>query len=87
MAVLECGKNETIAINIERFIKKQKSLKLIEQLIDANFTLTGFLAQLVRVPHLRGSLVQSPSRLSGIQQGELLLIKSLLAIKAETLVN
>lgn len=78
---------ETAAINFERFIKKQKSRKLSRQLVDPGFVVMGFLAQLVRVPHLRGSLVQSPSRLSGIQQGELLLIKSLLAIKAETLVN
>ena len=53
MAVFECGDNETVAINFERFIKKQKSRKLIEQLVDPDFILTGFLAQLVRVPDVR----------------------------------
>jgi putative endonuclease len=41
------------AISIERFIKKQKSKKLIEKLVDPDFVLEGKLAQLVRVPHLR----------------------------------
>jgi putative endonuclease len=41
------------AIQIERFIKKQKSRKLIEQLCDSQFTPNGYLAQLVRVPHMR----------------------------------
>ena len=53
MAVFECGQNEKIAINIERFLKKQKSRKLLEQLIDCSFTPTGYLAQLVRVPDIR----------------------------------
>ncbi|WP_341900113.1 GIY-YIG nuclease family protein [Fluviicola taffensis] len=41
------------AISIERFIKKQKSRKLLELLIDINFNPNGRLAQLVRVPHVR----------------------------------
>jgi putative endonuclease len=41
------------AISIERFIKKQKSKKLIAKLIDPTFIPEGKLAQLVRVPHLR----------------------------------
>ena len=45
--------NESSAIQLERFIKKQKSRKLIEQLCDSQFTPNGYLAQLVRVPHLR----------------------------------
>jgi putative endonuclease len=45
--------NESSAIQLERFIKKQKSRKLIEQLCDSQFTPNGYLAQLVRVPHVR----------------------------------
>jgi putative endonuclease len=52
-AVFECGQEERIAIQLERFIKKQKSRKLIEQLIDPSFTPTGLLAQLVRVQYIR----------------------------------
>ena len=33
-AVFECGHEEKVAIRLERFIKKQKSRKLIETLID-----------------------------------------------------
>ena len=49
-AVFTCGNNEGTAIRIERFIKQQKSKRLIEKLIDPHFMLEGFLAQLVRVP-------------------------------------
>ena len=52
-AVFECGEEESDAIRIERFIKKQKSRKLIEKLIERSFIPTGVLAQLVRVPHVR----------------------------------
>ena len=52
-AVFECNEKEAEAIKIERFIKKQKSRKLIEQLIDEKFTPSGYLAQLVRVPWVR----------------------------------
>jgi putative endonuclease len=51
--VFEVSTNETEAIRMERFIKKQKSRKLIEQLCELNFVPTGFLAHLVRLPHLR----------------------------------
>ncbi|MBX9784437.1 MAG: GIY-YIG nuclease family protein [Chitinophagaceae bacterium] len=53
MAVFECGEIENDAIRLERFIKKQKSRKLIEKLIDPDFIPEGSLVQLVRVPHLR----------------------------------
>ena len=46
-------KDEPSAISTERFIKKQKSRRLVEQLCDSKFTPNGYLAQLVRVPHLR----------------------------------
>ncbi|WP_186462327.1 hypothetical protein [Pedobacter suwonensis] len=36
----------------ERFIKSQKSRKLIERMVKGEM-LTGILAQLVRVPHVR----------------------------------
>ena len=50
--VFACGSAEASAMKIEKFIKKQKSRKLIEDLI-AGRELTGVLAQLVRVPHVR----------------------------------
>jgi putative endonuclease len=51
-AVYQCGKTESEAVKIEKFIKKQKSRKLIEKLIDGT-EVNGILAQLVRVPHVR----------------------------------
>ena len=36
-AVFECSPTETDAIKIEKFIKKQKSRKLLEKLIDPDF--------------------------------------------------
>jgi len=52
-AVFECGLQEKDAIMLERFIKKQKSRKLIELLVNPEFTPVNALAQLVRVPHVR----------------------------------
>jgi putative endonuclease len=52
-ALFSCGNNESEAIQIERFIKKQKSRTLLEHLTNKEFVPTGRLAQLVRVPHLR----------------------------------
>jgi putative endonuclease len=52
MAVFYCGTEEPEAMKIEKFIKKQKSRRLIEKLI-AGAELSGVLAQLVRVPHVR----------------------------------
>jgi putative endonuclease len=52
-AIFLVGSNEAEAIKIERFIKQQKSRKLLEKLIDPEFQPTGFLAQLVRVPYVR----------------------------------
>ena len=52
-AVFQCSEIESDAIRLERFIKQQKSRKLIEQLIDKNFVPSGVLAQLVRVPDVR----------------------------------
>ena len=51
-AAFECGESESDAVRIERFIKKQKSRKLIERLMEGQI-LSGVLAQLVRVPHVR----------------------------------
>ena len=51
-AIYECGEIEAVVIEIERFIKKQKSRKLIQTLIEGR-TLNGILAQLVKVPHMR----------------------------------
>ena len=52
-AVFEVSIIEAEAIRMERFIKKQKSRKLIEQLCELNFIPNGYLAHLVRVPHVR----------------------------------
>ena len=51
-AIFQCSMEEKEAIAMERFIKKQKSKKFLQQLIDAEI-LDGILAQLVRVPKLR----------------------------------
>ena len=51
-AVYQCGETEPEAVKMEKFIKKQKSRKLIEKLI-AGIELSGILAQLVKVPHVR----------------------------------
>lgn len=52
-AFFQCGMSESQAIMIERFIKKQKSRRLLELLCDPNYVPTGKLAHLVRVPHMR----------------------------------
>jgi len=52
-ALFECGMSESRTINIERFIKKQKSRKLIELLCNPCFIPVGKLAELVRVPYVR----------------------------------
>jgi putative endonuclease len=52
-ALFECGTSESQTIVIERFIKKQKSRKLIELLCNPSFIPDGKLAQLVRVQHER----------------------------------
>ncbi len=39
--VFECGNDEAIAISLERFIKKQKSRRLLEKLIDVSFSPEG----------------------------------------------
>jgi len=51
-AVFECGNEESNAMSIEKFIKKQKSRTLIEKIISG-VQLTGPLAQLVRVQYIR----------------------------------
>ena len=51
-AIYECSESRQIAINIERLIKRQKSRSLIEKMVRGE-KLSGELAQLVRVPHLR----------------------------------
>ncbi|MDQ3047386.1 MAG: GIY-YIG nuclease family protein [Bacteroidota bacterium] len=51
-AIFEAG-TKSEAITFERFIKKQRSPKLISKLIDPTFTMVGTLAKLVRVPDIR----------------------------------
>ena len=52
-AYFMCSESEGEAMRIERFIKEQKSRKLLEKLCDPSFIPTGILAQLVRVPDVR----------------------------------
>ena len=52
-AVFECSEKKTEAIQIERFIKRQKSRELLELMCDFSFVPTGVIAQLVRVPDVR----------------------------------
>jgi putative endonuclease len=52
-AVFQCGEDIAVAMDVERFIKAQKSKKLLDSLCDAGFVPTGKLSMLVRVPHLR----------------------------------
>jgi putative endonuclease len=52
-ACFQYSKIEKEVISIERFIKKQKSRKLLEQLCDPSFVPSGKLAQLIRVPDVR----------------------------------
>jgi len=52
-ALFECYMSESRTIIMERFIKKQKSRKLIEMLCNPGFIPVGKLAQLVRVPYKR----------------------------------
>ena len=52
-AVFEISEDRGIAMGMERLIKKQKSKRLLLQLINPLFIPNGKLALLVRVPHLR----------------------------------
>jgi putative endonuclease len=51
-AAFLCGK-KSMAVRMEKFIKKQKSRQLLEMLCNPQFQPAGFLAQLVRVPDIR----------------------------------
>ncbi|WP_461398095.1 GIY-YIG nuclease family protein [Flavitalea sp.] len=51
-AIFECGTDKATAMKTEKFIKKQKSRTLIEQLIVGKI-LHSSLVHLVRIPHLR----------------------------------
>ena len=52
-AIFEISGGRGDVIKIESFIKKQKSRKLIEKLIDPQFIPSDSLALLVKVPHVR----------------------------------
>jgi putative endonuclease len=52
-AVFQVSENRGDAILIEKFIKRQKSKKLLLKLIEPEFIPSGDLAQLVRVPYVR----------------------------------
>jgi putative endonuclease len=53
VAVYLVGLARGEAVVVERFVKRQKSRKLIERLVEADFVGDGVLAKLVRVPHVR----------------------------------
>ncbi|MEM6781834.1 MAG: GIY-YIG nuclease family protein [Pseudomonadota bacterium] len=53
VATFEAGSSRSEAEALERFIKRQKSRKLINRLVDSSFVPDGPLAQLVSVPHVR----------------------------------
>ena len=53
VAVFQVSEKESEAVRMEKFIKQQKSRKLIEKLINPNFILEGKFAQLDRVPYVR----------------------------------
>ena len=52
-AIFEGGNSSSEAMRMERFIKKQKSRKLIENLRNPDFIPRGELAGLIRVPDVR----------------------------------
>jgi len=51
VALFETGQSRAEAMAIEKFIKKQKSKKLLLKLIEPDFIPLDKLAQLVRVPN------------------------------------
>ncbi|WP_343766970.1 GIY-YIG nuclease family protein [Gangjinia marincola] len=53
VAIFEAGNSRSKAESYERFIKNQKSRRLIKKLINPDFKPDGLLAQMIRVPHLR----------------------------------
>ena len=52
-AVFEVSTIKGEVDKIEKFIKRQKSRRLLEKLVSDDFVGTGILAQLVRVSHVR----------------------------------
>ena len=52
-ALFEVNGTEADAMQIENFIKKQKSSKFIERIIATETPFFGVLAQLIKVPKLR----------------------------------
>ena len=52
-ALFELGNSRSEAVKLERWLKRQKSRRLIEQMIDPGNELKGELSQLVRVPYVR----------------------------------
>ena len=52
-AVFKISESRAEALRIEKFIKRQKSRKLLELLCEPDFVPVGKLAQLVRVPQVR----------------------------------
>ena len=51
-AFFEVGNSKGEAMRIEKFIKGQKSRKLVERIVDPDTLLSGDLAIMVRVSHI-----------------------------------
>jgi putative endonuclease len=49
VAVFDCGNNKNDALDLERFIKKQKNTRFIKNLIRSDFKPHGILSQLIRM--------------------------------------
>lgn len=49
LAVFDCGENKNNALDLERFIKKQKNTRFIKNLIRSDFKPHGILSQLIRM--------------------------------------
>ena len=52
-AFFKVSENKRDAVRVENFIKKQKSRKLLEQMIKSELPFTGALSLLIRIPHMR----------------------------------
>ena len=52
-ATFRCSEERNEAMQIEKWIKNQKSRKLLEKLCNPEYIPDGYLARLVRVPHVR----------------------------------
>lgn len=76
-AIFKCSQDEKEAIRIEKFIKQQKSRKLLKLLCDPQFSPTGELAKLpaCRQAGLESRIPQGRDRHCGTNQELLFMLK------------